>query len=284
MAASPTLRRRRLAAELRRLREDAGLTAKEAAAQAKALSPDRSWFESKVTRIETRKILKVRDVDLLTLLDVYGVTDEEQREAYRRLAREASLSGWWVGYRDVLGAGTLIDLETEAARIRTVEGQYIPGLLQTEGYARAVISNGGITDESERERRVEARMMRQHILHRPDAPRLWAIVDEAAFHRIPADLVTVQVSHLINVQRADLRVQVLPFEIGPHPAMDASFLILDFDVDPSTVYLEQSMSALFHEDPLELRHYETVYDHIQAAALSVDDSRRWMAQFIESRT
>src|SRR5690606_8705564 len=97
LAASPTLRRRRLARQLLRLREEAGMTAKQAAAEAKKRAPKGSWFEAKITRIETRKILRVRDADVQTLLDVYGVTDPDDRDAYRRLAREAAQSGWWVG-------------------------------------------------------------------------------------------------------------------------------------------------------------------------------------------
>lgn len=277
LAASPTLRRRRLARELLRLREQAGLTAKQAAAEAKSRAPERPWFEAKVTRIETRKIKHVRDTDLLTLLDIYGVTDEEQRDAYRKLAREASKSGWWVGYRDILGAGTYIDLETEASRIRTYQVQYMPGLLQTEAYARAMIRAGGVVEEEEIERRVEVRMMRQHILVRPDAPRLWAIIDETAFRKLPRDVAAEQIRHLVDVQRPSLRVQVLPDEVGPHAAMDGSFVILDFPSDPAAVYLEQvGGTSLLMEDSEQITVYETVLDHVQASALSVEASRAWM--------
>jgi len=277
LASSPTLRRRRLARQLLRLREEAGLTAKQAATEAKRRAPERSWFESKVTRIETRKIVRVRDVDLQTLLDVYGVEDPEQREAYRRLAREASKSGWWVGYRDILGAGTYIDLETEASRVRTYQLLHLPGLLQTEAYARAMIRAGGVTDEEEVERRVEVRLMRQHILARSDAPRLWAVIDESAFRKLPPSVAAEQIRHLIDVQRPSLRVQVLPDSVGPHAAMDGSFVILDFPSDPSIVYVEQAGgSALLAEEAEQITLYETVLDHVQAAALSVEDSRAWM--------
>src|SRR5690606_589276 len=282
LAASHTLRRRRLARQLLRLREEAGMTAKQAAAEAKKRAPKGSWFEAKITRIETRKILRVRDADVQTLLDVYGVTDPDDREAYRRLAREAAQSGWWVGYRDVLGSGTYVDLETEASRIRSYQVLHLPGLLQTETYARRVIRAGGVTDEEEVERRVEVRMMRQHILSRADAPRLWAVIDESAFRKIPRDIAAEQIQHLIDVQRTSLRIQVLPDEVGPHSGMDGSFVILDFPDDPSTVYLEQSGSALFVEDPQQMEHYETVYDLVHASALSVDDSLAWMRRRIET--
>ncbi|MEU3023106.1 DUF5753 domain-containing protein [Nocardiopsis alba] len=282
MAASPTLRRRRLARQLLRLREEAGLTAKQAAAKAKQLAPEKSWFEAKITRIETRKILRVRDADLQVLLDVYEVSDPAEREAYRKLAREASKSGWWFGYRDILGSGTYIDLETEASLIRTYEILSIPGLLQTEDYARAMIRAGGVTDEEEVERRVEVRVMRQHLLSRSDAPRLWAIIDASAFHKLPPSLAADQIQHLIAVQRPSLRVQVLPDEVGPHAGMDGAFVILDFPDDPSVVYAEQTGgSGLLVEDPEQITLYETVLDHVQAAALSVEESRAWMQRCLE---
>ncbi|WP_370013491.1 DUF5753 domain-containing protein [Nocardiopsis sp. Huas11] len=267
-----------MARQLLRLREEAQMTAKQAAAAAKKRAPDKSWFEAKVTRIETRKILRVRDTDLQVLLDVYGVDDPEEREAYRKLAREASKSGWWFGYRDILGAGTYIDLETEASSIRSYHVQNLPGLLQTEGYARMMIRAGGVTaDEEEVDRRVEVRMVRQHILHRTDAPRLWAIIDETAFRKLPREIAAEQIRHLIDVQRPSLRIQVLPDEVGPHAGMDGSFVVLDFPEDPSAVYAEQTGgSGLLIEDPAQITLYETVLDHVQAAALSVEESRAWM--------
>lgn len=277
VASSPTLRRRRLARRLLQLREEAGLTAKQAAAEAKKAAPDKSWFEAKITRIEARKILRVRDADLQVLLDVYGVTDPEQREAYRKLAREASSSGWWYGYRDILGSGTYIDLESEASHVRTYQVQHLPGLLQTEAYARAMIRAGGVTSEEEIDRRVEVRMMRQHLLSRADAPQLWAIIDETAFRKLPTDVAADQIRHLIAAQRPSLRLQVLPDMAGPHAGMDGSFVILDFTADPSVAYVEQAGGGgLLIEDPEQITTYETVLDHVQSSALSVEDSRAWL--------
>ncbi|WP_342455979.1 helix-turn-helix domain-containing protein [Nocardiopsis sp. N85] len=271
------LRRGRLARQLLRLREEAGLTAKVAAAEAKKRAPGRSWSESKITRIENRKVLRVREVDLRVLLDIYGVTDETQREAYLKLAREASISGWWYGYRDVLGAGTYVDMENEASLIRTYQVQYVPGLLQTEAYARAVIRSGGVTDDAEIDRRVEVRMMRQHLLSRTDAPRLWAVIDETAFRKLPSDVAVDQIRHLIDIQRPSLRIQVLPDEAGPHAGMDGSFVVLDFPSDPTVVYVEQvGGGGLLVEEPEQTTIYETVLDHVQAAALSVEASRAWL--------
>lgn len=277
VASSPTLRRNRLARQLLRLREEAGLTAKAAAVEAKRRDPGRPWSESKITRIETKKTLRVRDPDLRVLLDIYGVTDSDQREAYLRLAREAGISGWWFGYRDILGAGTYVDLETEASLIRTYQVQYLPGLLQTEAYARAVIRAGGVTDEAEIDRRVEVRMMRQHILARADAPRLWAVIDETAFRKLPPEVAEGQIRHLLGIQRPTLRIQILPDAMGPHAGMDGSFVMLGFAADPTIVYVEQvAGGGLLVEDPEQTTIYETVLHHIQAAALSVEESRAWM--------
>jgi hypothetical protein len=282
LAASPTLRRKRLSRQLDVLRSASGLTVDAAAKKAKAIRPDRPWSAAKLTRLETQQWKRLHTDDLLALLDVYGVTDKAERASYVRTATEASQTGWWVNYSDVLGSGAYVDLETEANRLRTYEAFFIPGLLQTEEYARAVISSG-VTDDREVERRVEARMMRQTLLGPDSGPRLWAILDEAAFHRIPADVLPGQVQRLLDVQQPDARVQIqiLPYSAGPHAAMTGQFVILDFPADPSTVYLEQSVSGLFPEDPVVLDHYEMLYDRVHAQALSVEASRDFLKNLIE---
>ncbi|MBQ1082114.1 MULTISPECIES: helix-turn-helix transcriptional regulator [unclassified Nocardiopsis] len=282
MAASPTLRRKRLSRQLNALRAESGLTVDAVAKKAKALRPDRPWSAAKLTRLETQQWKRLHTDDLLALLDVYSVTDKAERASYVRTATEASQTGWWVNYSDILGSGAYVDLETEASRIRTYEAFYIPGLLQTEEYARSVIS-AGVTDTRQIERRVEARMVRQALLSPDAGPKLWAILDEAAFHRIPAAVLPSQVEHLLEVQKPDARVQIqiLPYSSGPHAAMTGQFVILDFPADPSTVYLEQSVSGLFPEDPVVLDHYEMLYDRVHAQALSVEASRDFLKNLIE---
>lgn len=282
LPASPTLRRKRLSRQLDVLRTASGLTVDAAAKKAKSLRPDRPWSAAKLTRLETQQWKRLHTDDLLALLDVYEVTDRTERAAYVRTAAEASQSGWWVNYSDILGSGAYIDLETEASRIRTYEAFYIPGLLQTEDYARAVMRSE-VRDEREVERRVEARMMRQTLLGPDSGPRVWALLDQAAFHRIPADVLLGQVQHLLDVQRPDARVQiqVLPFSAGPHAAMTGQFVILDFPADPSAVYLEQSVSGWFPEDPVTLDHYERLFDRVHAQALSVEASRDFLKNLIE---
>lgn len=272
MAASPTLRRRRLARQLLNLRTAQGMTVDTVGKEAKRRSPNRPWSAAKVTRIENRKVQRIRESDLLTLLDIYGVTDEEDRAAYLKLAREASQTGWWVGYRDVLGSGAYIDLETEATQLRTYQALYVPGLLQTPDYARAVVEGSGVTDEQEATRRVEARMLRRQILDRPDAPTLVTLIDEAAIRKIPPAVAPGQLSYLIGLQRAGLQMRIVPDASGPHPGMDGAFVLMTFPHDPPTVYLEQSVSGLFLEDPQELGHYEQVFEAVQTAALGSRES------------
>jgi hypothetical protein len=276
VAASPTLRRRRLSKHLDRARQAAGLTAEETARRAKQLRPDRPWSAAKVVRIEGRDFKRLRSDDVLTLLDVYGIEDRATRSAYVRLAMEASQTGWWVGYKDVLGAGAYVDLENEAREISTFQASVMPGLLQVEDYARAVIVGDAVTDDREVERRVEARMMRQQLLTRSDRPRLHAVVDESAFRKLPADCREKQINHLLDVQDEAVQVQVLLDSTGPHAAMSGSFVILGFPDDPSVVYLEQATSELFPESAEEVAHYGMLFENVCSRALSVTESRDWM--------
>ena len=162
--AEPTARARRLRHELRRLREQAGLTHSEVAHRLE-------WSPSKLSRIENGQS-RVNAGDVIDLLGVYGISDETTREALIQLAREARRRGWWTRYTDVLGSGTYIGLEAEASAIHSYESQFVPGLLQTEDYARAVISGGQVRPDPEAaERRVAARMARQELFTRPEPPR-----------------------------------------------------------------------------------------------------------------
>jgi hypothetical protein len=278
LAASPTLRRRRLARQLLTLRAARGLTVEAVSTAAKKRSPNRPWSAAKVTRIENRKLQHLRDGDLLTLLDIYGVSDDAQRDAYVKLAREASQTGWWVGYKDVVGSGAYIDLETEATELVNYESLYVPGLLQTPEYATAVVRGGGVKDEYQITRRVESRMMRRQILDRPDAPALTALIDEAAIRKIPRSIADTQLRYLISAkERAEIRI--IPDSAGPHAAMSGSFVAMGFPSDPKVIYLEQSQTGLFLEEPDEVEHYEHTTALIKEVALSTEDS----VAFLEGR-
>lgn len=280
MAKSPTLRRRRLSRQLRELRETRGYTSAWVTAEAKRRGAGR-WSRGKLTRIENNEWVRPAVADVETLLDIYDVTDPAERQAYIDLARQARQRGWWVGYADVLGAGAYVGLELEAASIRTYEALVVPGLLQTEDYARAIVQVHGVVDSGELDRHVEARMARKQILvPGMEGPQVWAIIDEAALRKIPPPLREAQVRYLIEVQRPELRVQVLPDSAGLHAATAGSFSILDFPEDPPVVYREDVMAQLFYEDPVEVAHCEMVYRHVQASALSVEASREFLETLI----
>ena len=246
-AGGPTVLRILLGNQLRTLREANGVTREAAGWEIRA-------SESKISRIELGRVgFKERDVaDLLTL---YGVTDEKERDALLSLAREANTPGWWHRYGDVMPSWfqSYLGLESAAALIRTYEVQFVPGLLQTPGYARAVILLGHAAATSDEvERRVQLRVDRQRLLYRdaPAPPELWGVVDEAALRRPigGADVMREQIQSLIELSALpNVRLQVMPFVTGGHAAAGGAFTILRFPEDelPDVVYVEQLTSALY---------------------------------------
>jgi hypothetical protein len=272
-AGSPTMRRRRLARELTRLREERGMTIRDAAT---ALE----WDPSKLSRVEgLQRGMIVRDVR--RLLNLYEVTDEGQREALFELAREAKQRGWWQAYADVMPSeyANLIGLEAEAAEIRTYQPELIHGLLQTEDYARAIIRAGRPGDTAaEVDRRVELRMTRQQILDRPDPPRLRVVLNEAAIRRVVGgpDVMRAQLTSLTaERERSNVTVQVLPFIAGVHPAMASGpFVLLEFPkaADPGVVNAENLTGSLSLDAPDDFRQYVRTFDFLQAAALGPRES------------
>jgi hypothetical protein len=195
------------------------------------------------------------------------VTSGEEREALLSLAREANTPGWWQGYSDILPhwLEPYFGLEAAASFIRNFELQFIPGLLQTEGYARALIRLGNAPSEDDVVRRVEARLSRQEILRRATPPRLWAVIDESALCR-PIGGRTVmrdQVRQLIEMcDHPFVTLQILPFQAGAHPAMGGPFTILRFS-EPDlrdVVYIEQLTSALYLDKPTEVDSYLEVME------------------------
>lgn len=274
MAGSPSVRRRRLAAELRRLRTDARLTVEDVAGRLQ-------WPGSKVSRIENRQV-GVSPIDLRKLLDLYQVRDRAYREQLLEMGRRATERGWWQSYSGLLPAlGNLIGLEAEAATIRTYEPELIPGLLQTADYARAVIRAGspGKTMQ-EIGRRVEVRLERQEVLTRadPPPPTVSVVLNEGVLARRVGspEVMRGQLEHLMRERdRANVVIQVLPFSTGEHPAMVGPFTMLTFldPADPGVVNVENVLGALALEQPEEIRAYEEVWNALQARAVSPDDSR-----------
>lgn len=265
---SPTVRRRRLAIEMRKLREAAGMTMEQVAKELECAASTISRIEAAQSSATPRTI---RDI-----LNVYGVTGEE-RQALIKLSREARQKGWWHQYSDV-EPGSYIGLETEAASIRTFEALLVPGLLQipeyTEAVIRAVRPNLGHDDVR---RRAEAREARQALLTGDDPPEFWAVLDEAAVRRhvgSPA-VMRQQLAHVAELGKLPhVTVQVVPFEAEAHAGMDGAFTILGYPepTDRDVVYLENAISGLYPEKPEEIRHYTMLFDHLRAAALKPDKS------------
>jgi transcriptional regulator with XRE-family HTH domain len=269
---SPTVRRRRLALELRRLREAARLTCEEVADHLECSA-------SKISRVETGRV-SVSPRDVRDMLEFYGVP-AEQRESLVQLARDSRQKGWWHAYSDTTMQPqfvTYVGLESAASEIRMYEVNLIPGLLQTEDYARAVISAGMMNSPGEDvERRVALRMARQPALTRDDPPKIWAVLDEAALRRRVggASLMRMQLEHLLTqAGLPNVAVQVIPFGGGAHPAMGRPFTILVFPerVDTDVVYLEDLTSTLYVEDVAEVDRYNVFFNHLRATALSFDQS------------
>jgi hypothetical protein len=273
-AGSPTMRRRRLARELTRLREERGMTIRDAALTLE-------WDPSKLSRVEgLQRGIIIRDVR--RLLNLYEVTDEAQREALFELTREAKQRGWWQAYADVMPSeyANLIGLEAEAAEIGTYQPELIHGLLQTEDYARAVIRAGRPGDTPEQvDQRVEIRMTRQQILDRDDPPRLRAVLNEAAVRRVVGgpDVMRAQLAALTAERdRSNVTVQVLPFTAGEHPAMASGpFVLLEFAqaADPGVVTAENLTGSLSLDAPDDFRNYARAFGFLQAAALGPRESR-----------
>jgi len=269
---SPTALRILLGAQLRQLREAKGLTRSAAGYTIRA-------SESKMSRLELGRVgFKERDIrDLLVL---YGVEDPDQRDGLLALAKQANQPGWWHRYTDILPSWfqSYVGLEETAMLIRTYEGHLIPGLLQTEDYARAVMTAGlPGTSDGEVERWLRLRMDRQQLVSRPDAPRLWAVVDEAALRRPVGgpEVMCTQLDRLIAATKLpNVTLQVVQFRAGAHAALGLPFVILRFaDPDlPDMVYLEQLTSGLWIDKRDEVDSYAQVMDRLVVQAEDPSDT------------
>ena len=273
----PTVRRRRLGLELRRLRQGAGLTIDRVAREL-------DCSDTKISRIETGK-MKARRLDVLAMLDHYGVTAEAERERLLQLNREARQDGWWARYEDVLPSGfeTFVGLEADAAALRSFALAAVPGLLQTPEYARALLRAGHPgTPCDQVERLVSLRTTRQRLLDRRPAPlRLWTVVDEAVLRR-PVGGREVMVDQLRAMaeltERDNVTVQVLPFEKGAHVSLSGMFTLIEFPdaADSDVVYVEGAGGNLYLERPEDVRQAARSFDRLVASALDCDGSRRFI--------
>jgi transcriptional regulator with XRE-family HTH domain len=264
----PTLRRRRLGSELKRCREQAGMTQEQ-------VSKYFEWHAAKVTRIETARVaVTPRDVkDLLTL---YGVQDDEYREALMTLARLSRERTWWTDYRDLMRPGNFVGLEAEASWSRVWEPIVLPGLLQTREYMRALMTVGRRTDAPESvDRRIALRMRRQDRLTEANPLNLWAVVDESVVRRVvggPA-VMTEQLQHLLDAGGlGNVTIQILPFTAGEHVFLGGSAALLEFPekAHSDVVYLEGLAGDYYEEQPQEVERYRTEFERLTANALPAD--------------
>jgi transcriptional regulator with XRE-family HTH domain len=277
-SSSPTVRRRRLAAELHRLRQASKLTIEQVAEQLE-------WSPGKVSKIENARV-SVLPRDARKLLDTYGITEGQERELLLTLARESRERGWWQQYGQAVPEwfATYVGLEAEAAIISVYQAEIVPGLLQTQRYAAALHRAALMkATEEEIEQHVAVRMERQARLKQADAPQLWVVLNEAALRRIVGERAVMheQLLRLTEAANApNITLQVLPFSAGAHASMDSAFSIVSFDppTDGDIVYFEHPTCSLYLEKPDEVARYRLVYEHLRAASLSLDESRRLLAR------
>ncbi|MFJ8648698.1 helix-turn-helix domain-containing protein [Streptomyces sp. NPDC093546] len=278
---NPTVRRRRLGAELRRLRKASGLTGTQAAERLLV-------SQAKVSHMETgRRAVSPRDVRDLCRL--YGVMDQHVVDSLMELARESSRQGWWYAYGDIPHS-VYVGLETEAASIHAYESMVIPGLLQTPAYAAAVIEEAipHLTVE-QAAARLKVRLRRQHRIYDPARRlRLWVVLDESALRRVVGsrEIMREQLEHLHALStEPHITVQVLPHTAGAHPGLTGQFSLLRFpDSRQEVVYLERFTSDLYLEKPSDVQQYNVMYAHLQAQALSPDHTRHLVMDIIKVHT
>jgi transcriptional regulator with XRE-family HTH domain len=273
----PTVRLRRLGGELKRLRTAAGLT-RETVAERTRLDT------SSIYRIEAARNRPQRRT-VLTLLDLYGVTEPTDQAQYIEMLAKSNELNWLLTFEDVLPESyqTFINFEAEADRLEAYEGQFMPGLLQTEAYARAVIQ--GLMPEAtaeDIERRVEVRARRQAALEKSRPVGLWAILDEGVIRRtVGGDNVhQEQLRHLLDaVRKPNITLQVVPFGAGAHPGMPGAFVVMAFpDPDPPLVYTENAGGGLFLEGDLDVQRYRASFQRLAAQALSPKDAMHMIKQ------
>ncbi len=273
---NPTVRRRRLGQELRRLRELKGMTAEEVAERLLV-------SQSKISRLENgRRSISQRDVR--DLCGVYEVEDQRMVDSLMEMAKDSRQQGWWHAFGDV-PYSVDIGLETDAASLRVYDPQVVPGLLQTRQYAEALIS-GALPEAPPQDidKRIQVRLRRQERISTGENPlRLWAVLDEAALRRRVGNrqVMIEQLEYLLEMsQLPHITVQLIPFTMGAHPGVSGQYAILEFPdaADSSVVYIEGVTSDLYLEKPQDVQRYSVMYEHLRAQALNADQTREFIQQ------
>ncbi len=277
----PTVLRMLLGAQLRKLRETAGISRDDAGYHIRASG-------SKISRMELGRV-SFKERDVTDLLEFYGVTDPAEREKLVQLTKEANATPWYQKFQDVVPDWfhVYVGLEEAAQLIRVYEVQFVPGLLQTEGYARATILQGSPgLDPAEVERRVQLRLGRQKLLSRDNPPRFWVIVDEAALRRPMGgrDVHVAQIERLMDVvSEPNITLQVMPFRYGGHAAEGGAFTIMRFpETDlPDIVYMEYLTGAHYIDKPEDVERYAAVMERLSVAGTSPDRTREILAGILK---
>src|SRR6201994_2162483 len=265
----PTVRQRRLAQALRELRREAGLTQD-------AVGVRMGWHTSKLFRLENARSPRVDWLDVKELMEMYGV-GSPHREALIQLARDAQMRGWWTPYRDVF-TWSYVAREDESSAMRLYCPELVPGLLQSEDYARAVIRavRPGYDEESV-ERRVTARLTRQKVLlDRASPPELVLVLNEAVLRRLVGD------AQVMAAQLEGVSLQVLPFSAGAHASLEGGFVLIQFpeEDDPDVVYVEGIMGDLYLESVEEVKQYQSAFERNQAVALGPQESLTFIEKMV----
>jgi transcriptional regulator with XRE-family HTH domain len=274
---SPTVRRRELGALLRALRNEKGLTV-EQVATGLMCSP------SKVSRMETGHGAATPR-DIRDLCDLYQVTDQAERDRMMRLAREGKQQAWWQSYD--LTYATYVGLEAEAVSIGEFKSSTVPGLLQTADYARAGhLGTMPRLEAVQIEMQIEAKLTRQHILTREQPPRFTAVLDEAVLHRMVGghQVMAEQLGKILDISaQPNVAVQIIPYKLGAHPAMESNFTIIELQAPtPGVVFVEGLIGSTYLERGEDLKRYHEVFAQLQSMALSPKDSSELIAEFARS--
>ncbi len=274
---SPTVRRRELGALLRKLRLQKGLTVEQAA--------ERLMFSmSKLSRIETGHGAATPR-DIRDLCDLYDVTDEAERDRMTALARESKQQAWWQSYD--LGYATYVGLETEAVAISAFQSSVVHGLLQTPDYARAG-HEGAMPrlDPDQIELQIEAKLTRQRILTRDNPPRFTVVLDEAALHRVVGGrrVMAAQLAKILDISALpNIVVQVLPYDVGAHPALESNFTIVELPTPtPGVVFVEGLIGSTYLERAEDLNRYREIFNRLQSIALNPKDTADLIANLSRS--
>ncbi|MFE0104069.1 helix-turn-helix domain-containing protein [Streptomyces sp. NPDC059009] len=281
MAGSPTARRRRLAIELKKLREESGLTCNQ-------VGKELDWSGSKVSRMETGQG-RVQPSDVDALCRSYGTSDE-LRDLLKSLAKESKTKGWWHAHGDAVPSwfSVYVGLEQAAVNLRSYQGEFIPGLLQTPDYAAEQSRAWVDHTADEVQRMVDVRMRRQELLTSDGAPDLWAVVHQSALMHLVGSrqVMTGQLERMLEMARLrNVTVQVLPFDAGAYPTT-GSFTVLGFpeQEDPDVVYREGLTDSVYLEDPKDVALYTKAFDHLRALALSPQRSALLITRLLEEHS